>query len=178
MTSELTYKVVAYQEIGQMNTNEYIDWAIEMIELGYDTPNLLMLASCDRPATYFEVEPYLKPAIKELGLKPLKGESGILSYSSFYIQKIADRENVRKNLYEIYNFCQTRDYEGVIYDFYLLYWAWDQIVYDDTNNNHYWEGVNKQNIEETVIQVAKRWIQKNKKNYTQQWLKNHIYPAG
>ena len=38
--SELTYKIVAFPEIQQADTNESIDWAVEMMEHGYNSPTL------------------------------------------------------------------------------------------------------------------------------------------
>jgi hypothetical protein len=168
MLSSLTYKIVAFSEVDQLNADDCLDWATEMLTLGYETPNLLMLASFNKPTSYFEVEPYVKDAIRELKLRPQSGESGILSYVSYHVQQIADGKDVKQNLAELYSFCQDRDYEKSVYDFYLLYWAWDQTRYDDQpNSNHYWEGATKENIEETVVAVAKDWIVKNEKHYAQ-----------
>ena len=168
MISDLTYKVVALSEVIQLDPNECIDWAIEMLELGYETPNLLMLAGCDKTTSYFEVKPYLENATKELGLKMKNGDDGVISYASYFIKEISEGRKVRLNLAELYKFCQQRDYEGIIYDFYLLHWAWDQIDYDVTNQNHYWEGTNKENIEQTAVKVANDWLNENKKHYIQQ----------
>lgn len=168
MISDLTYKVVALSEVIQLDPNECVDWAIEMFEYGYETPNLLMLAGCDKSTSYFEFKPYLENAAKELGLQMKNGDAGVISYSYYFIKEITKRKNVRSNLTELYKFCQQRDYEGIVYDFYLLYWAWDQIDYDDTNQNHYWEGTNKENIENTVIKVVNDWLKENKIHYIQQ----------
>jgi hypothetical protein len=171
MFSDLTYKVVALSEVIQLDPNECIDWAIEMIELGYDTPNLLMLSSFNKSASYFEIIPYLKSAIQELGMKMKNGDGGVISYSYYYIKEISLGKRIRLNLAELYAFCQQRDYEGIIYDFYLLHWAWDEIDYEDLHPNHYWEGVNKENIERTVVKVANEWLEENKQHYMQNSLK-------
>ena len=165
MISDLTYKVVALHEVIQLDPNECVDWAIQMLELGYETPNLLMLAGSCKSTSYFEIKSLLENAIQELGLKMKSGDQGVISYSYYFIKEISLGKNVRLNLTELYEFCKQRDYEGIIYDFYLLYWAWDQIDYDDTNQNHYWEGTNKKNIETTVINVANEWLNKNKGHY-------------
>jgi hypothetical protein len=167
MVSELTYKVVALSEIIQLDPKECVDWAVEMLELGHETPNLLMLAGFNKSTSYFEIKPYLESATEELGLKMRTGESGVISYAYYFIREITARKRIRQNLSELYEFCKQRDYEGIIYDFYLLYWAWDQIDYDDTNQNHYWEGTNKENIEDIVVKVANEWIVKNKEHYIQ-----------
>lgn len=166
--SELTYKIVAFPEIQQVDTNESIDWAIEMMELGHESPTLLMLASFNKPTNYFEVIDYVKATVKELGLEMKSGDDAILSYASYFVHQIAKEQRVRENLTELYKFCQMRDYEDLVYDFYLLYWAWDDLDYEDTEFNHYWDGARRENIKQIVIDEAKKWIEKNIKYYAQQ----------
>ena len=60
-----------------------------------------------------------------------------------------------------------RDYEDLVYDFYLLYWAWWELDYEDKEYQSYWEGARRANIEKIVIDEAKKWIEKNKKHYQQ-----------
>jgi hypothetical protein len=166
--SKLTFKIVAFHEIQQADTDESVDWAIEMMELGYESPTLFMLASFTKPTNYFEVIGFLKDTIEELGLEMKSGEDATLSYASYYVHQIANGQKVRENLTELYRFCQMRDYEQLVYDFYLLYWAWDDLDYEDTEYNYYWDGVRRNNIEATVIEEAKKWIEKNKQHYAQQ----------
>lgn len=170
MISELTYKIVAFSEVPNFNSDDCVDWAIEMLTLGYESESLLILSSFSKPTNHFEIVSCLKNTLAELNLEEKKGEEAIISYSSYYIWKIANSVDIRNNLEMIYKFCQLKDYEGIIYDFYLLYWAWDQLDYDDSN--HYWEGANKSNIESIVKEVAVEWLNKNKKHYAQQCVKN------
>lgn len=166
--SELTYKIVAFAEIQQVDTNESVDWAIEMMELGYESPTLCMLAGFSKPTNYFEVIGYVSDTVKELGLEMKNGDEAILSYASYYVYQIAKGQKVRENLIELYKFCQMRDYEDLVYDFYLLYCAWEELDYEDNEHNYYWEGARRVNIEKVVIDVAKKWIEKNEKHYSQQ----------
>lgn len=165
--SDLTYKVVAFLEVPNFDTDECIDWAIEMIFLGYDTPSLLILAGFHKPTNYFKVVDYLPQVLLSLNLTVKIGDEATLSYCSYYIQKIASSDNVRDNLIIIYKFCQAKDYEELVYDFYLLYWAWDDINYGDAYTS-YWENANKENIEKLVVETAQNWIAENKKYYSQQ----------
>ena len=165
--SELTYKIVAFTEIQQVDTNESIDWAVEMMQLGYDSPTLYMLAGINKPTNYFEVIDYVTDTVKELGLEMKSGDNATLSYASFYVHQIAKEKAIRENLTELYKFCQMRDYEELVYDFYLLYWAWDDLDDEDNDFNHYWDVARRENIEQIVIDVAKKWIDKNKEHYAQ-----------
>ena len=146
--SELTYKVVAFSEIQQVDTNDGIDWAIEMLELGYESRTLGMLASIKKPSNDFEVIDYVKNAVEELGLKLRNGDDAILSYASYYVNQIVREENIRENLNKLYKFCKSKDYE-------------------DTGNNHYWDGARRNNIGRIVVDEAKKWVEKNRKRYAQ-----------
>ncbi len=111
MLSDLTYKVVAFPDIQQIDPNETIDWAIEMMALGYESPTLYMLASFTKPTNYFEVINYVKDSVRELGLEMKTGDQATLSFASYYVQQIAKGKRVKENLAELYWFCQRRDYE-------------------------------------------------------------------
>lgn len=160
MISDLTYKVVAYSDLTTVDGDDCVDWAIEMLQLGYETPSLLILAGLTKPVNQFEVRDYLKRALSELQLDEKTGDDATLSYSSYYIIQIAQGKDVKRNLRMVYEFCKARDYEKLIYDFYLLYWAWDDL---DFGNGYqaYWPDADKNNIQEIVIQTAKRWLADN-----------------
>jgi len=163
---DLTYQVVAYPEVSDFNTNSCVDWALEMIAIGYDSPSLLILAALNRPTNYFQTIEYLNAALKELRLEVKTGIEGVVSYSSYFIKRIAEGEQVKENLKAIYKYCQAHDYESLIYDFYLLYWAWDDLDYGN-ECQYYWEGANKDNIEAIVVKTAKDWVMKNEQHYLQ-----------
>jgi len=164
--SDLTYKVVAFSEISSFDTDECVDWATEMIFLGHETPSLLILAGLNKPTNYFEVVDYLPEVLSSLNLTQKRGDEATISYCSYYINKIASSDNIRNNLANVYKFCQDKDYEGLVYDFYLLYWAWDDIDYGN-QYSPYWESANRDNIEEIVVDTANKWIEENKQHYTQ-----------
>jgi hypothetical protein len=166
MISELTYKVVAYSVVPNFDTDECVDWAIEMLELGHETETLLILAGLSKPTNYFETIDYLKRSIQELKLEEMAGDKGIFSHSAFFIQRLAKGENIRENLKTIRLYCESKEYEKSIYDFYLLYWAWDDLDYGNECQS-YWPNADKNNIEQIVVETAKEWIAENEKHYAQ-----------
>ena len=169
MISDLTYKVVANTVDPSFNSDECVDWAIEMLELGHETESLLILAGLSKPTNHFEMTDYLRRALKELGLEEKTGDEGIFSHSKYYIHKIANGENVKQNLKNIRLFCETKEYEKSIFNFYLLYWAWDDLNYGNEYQS-YWPEADKNNIESITIEMAKKWIVENEKHYAQQKL--------
>lgn len=165
MISDLTYKIVAYPHLESVNGDDCVDWAIEMLQAGYETPSTLILAGLSKPTNQFEVKDYLKSALRELKLDEKTGDDATISYSSYYIIKIARGEEIKRNLGMVYEFCTSRHYEKIIFDFYLLYWAWGDLDYGN-EYQHYWPEADKNNIEQIVIDTARKWVLENEKHYT------------
>ena len=159
--SELTYQILAYSELTEVNSNEAIDWASEMISLGYESPHLFMLASFTKPTNYFEVIDYVKKSVAELGFEMKEGRAALMSYATYYVIQISKETIIRSNLDILYRLYQQTDEEHSLHVFYLLSWAWDDLDYDP-NYTHYWEGATRYNIAATVIKEAKKWLQGNK----------------
>lgn len=164
--SNLTYKVVAFSEVPEFNMDDAVDWAVEMISLGYESPSLFILAGISKPTNYFEVVDYLKETLEELHLQVKTGDDAVFSYSSYYLEQIANGKNVRRNLERVYEFCQLKDYEKQIYDFKLLYWAWGDLDYGN-NFTDYWPKATKENIEKILMSTAVKWVKENRKHYCQ-----------
>jgi hypothetical protein len=164
--SDLTYKVVAFAEIPDFNTDECVDWAFEMVALGYDTPSLLILAGLNRPSSYFQTIEYFNKTLAELKLRAKSGKEATLSYSIYLIKKIALGERIKEYLTELYHFCSSKDYEELIYDFKLLYWAWGDLDYENEQQS-YWPGATADNIESIVKETAEQWLTKNQKHFIQ-----------
>jgi hypothetical protein len=160
MEVDLTYKMLSYQAINNFDSDECIDWAVQMLCNGFETPSLEILAGLDKPANYFETIQLLEKTFNELGMLNLGLKNTIIPYSYYLISKIANGEDIRENLKELKKLSVESEYEKIIFDFYLLYWAWDDLDYGDSN--HYWEGATKENISGIAIKTAQEWIEKNK----------------
>lgn len=155
--SPLTAKVLAFSEVPDYNIDEVVDWAVEMLVLGYETPSLVILAGLNKSDNHFEKVKYLRKTCQEIGLDFKIGEAGIISYNTFFIKEIIRGNQVKNNLFEIYKFCQAKNYTDSILDFYMLHWAWDDFAYGEDYSD-YWADATPQNIESVVIQVAKDWL--------------------
>ena len=55
--------------LGQLSSEDYTDWAGEMLVLGYDCPSLRILAGLDKFVSTFEAEDYFLRSVRELDLK-------------------------------------------------------------------------------------------------------------
>jgi hypothetical protein len=159
--SPLTCRVLAYQAVPRYNMDECVDWALEMIALGYEDESILILAGLSEPTNYFETLHYLEATIKELGLRTMIGDEGVISYSSYYISQIANGIEVKASLALTCDYMISIEYHESIYDFYKLHWAWDGVEYD--GQQWYWDGATKDNIEQITINTAKQWLINNER---------------
>lgn len=156
-SSALTDKILAYKYLSDFTMDEAVDWAVEMLVKGYETPSLLILSGISKPAYIFEVETYLLNSLSELNIEFPERHKAILNYCKHFIKDIADSKNVKANLYQLYKVANTNDDDKSIFDFYLLYWAWSDLDYGNTYQ-HYWPEAIKENIESIVINVAQKWL--------------------
>lgn len=167
ITSELTSQVVAFKEVTDLNADVFVNWALDMMTLGYESDALYILAGLAKPAMYYEAIKYAKEAFKELDIDIKEGEDAILSYSSYFIKKISVGEDVKVNLIRVFRYCYSHCYERRVYDFYLLRWAWDDLDYGNEHQD-YWPEANGSNIEAVVIKQAKKWLAENSLHLSEQ----------
>ncbi|MBS1511876.1 MAG: hypothetical protein JST86_13600 [Bacteroidetes bacterium] len=158
--TRLTNKILAYRELQNFNFDDCIDWAIEMIAAGKETPSILILAGLSKPAHSFETEQYLLAALKEWQLKIPERPEALFNYCGSLIEKIASGEAVKCNLSELYKTGHTELDDTTIFDFFLLYWAWGDLEYDDQYQD-YWPDADINNIESITIATAKQWLLEN-----------------
>lgn len=159
--SDLTYKIVAYKVNPNFQTDECVDWAIDLLEKGIETEHILIIAALDKPTNYFETTQYVEKALQELKLTSLTGREGIISLATFYASEIAKSCNVRTNLKKLCDLCIDLDYNKLIFDFYLLYWAWSDLDFGN-EIQEYWPDATKDNIESIAVNYARNWISENK----------------
>lgn len=159
-TSDLTSKMVAYQHLKNFNIDQAVDWALEMLLRGYESPSLLILAGISKPTNFFEAEKYLLNSLNELGIALPEKQDAIIGYCRTFIEKIAKSADVKTNLEALYSTGLAFDYEKPIFEFYLFYWAWSDLDYGESYQNYVPEATND-NIEELVTKKAIEWMKNN-----------------
>lgn len=162
MNSKLTDRILASPYLSDFSMDETIDWAVEMLMQGLETPSLLILAGISKPAHRNETESYFLNALKELNISFPGKETAIHNFCGHVIRDIANGKNVRDNLEYLYATIGAEAEDRSIYDFILLYWAWGDL---DLGNlfNHYWPAAVKENIESIAINLAQNWLSKHAK---------------
>jgi uncharacterized membrane protein YqjE len=76
---------------------EWIDWAIEMIENGYDTEHLIILAGITKPYNQFQLQELTDRVLWELDLNWRDQEKAVKGYVLYLIEGVL---NGRSNLFD------------------------------------------------------------------------------
>jgi hypothetical protein len=83
-TIELLVKI----QLEECSADELVTWAIEALELGFDTPSLSLLMSCFRGEAVAEVLPFFWRTLSEFGVEPLAGEALLRVYAKEIAQRV------------------------------------------------------------------------------------------
>lgn len=116
-----TFKIIKNKVLDFDIDESWVDWAIEMIEAGYESINLYELASITRPYNQFELRYLTDKVLTDLEINYKDKEIAIRNYACFIISKYIDRpDNYLKTLLELKSIYVDLDYEKEYCDFYLL----------------------------------------------------------
>lgn len=154
-SSPLTDKMLAFAAVPCFRYDEAVDWAVDMLVHGYDTPNLLILAGLLKPTNQWEALGYLRAAVRELGLSFDEGEAAALRYAHYLVGQVAvGRRAALKELHRAY---YDTLYEIDLQDFISLHWAWEDFDLGDTYS-YYWPDATSATIGQLAIAKARQWL--------------------
>lgn len=127
----------------------WVDWAFEMIKAGYESEYLYILAGITKPYNQFELQALTDKVIAELNLDISDRMLTIRNYA-YYIISISINEQSKyfTTLKELKDICIDLDMEHEYMNFYLLYYAKDDL--NESEDQWYWEEANRSNIDDII----------------------------
>jgi hypothetical protein len=144
-----TYKILKERAFNSNIDESWIDWAIEMIEAGYEADSLYQLAGTLKPYNQFELQALTTQVLKDLQLDYSDKRKALKNYVYYLITSNLDKpDNYYKVLREFRDIYYELDMDSQYQDLALLYWAKDDLLCADYQ--HYWDGANRENID-TII---------------------------
>jgi hypothetical protein len=124
-----TNRLLALKALEESCGQECVDWAIRQLEAGVTTRHVMMLAGMAPPFDSFEIASLRDRALEELGLTTTSRSEALTLYAA---EIAADALHARIDLYvalkELSRLCIEQDYVSELYDFYLLYFAWADLL--------------------------------------------------
>jgi len=144
-----TYKILKEKSFNSDIDESWVDWAIEMIEAGYEADSLYQLAGTLKPYNQFELQVLATQVLKDLQLDYSDKRKALKNYVYYLVTSNVDKpENYYKVLREFRDIYYELDMDSEYQDLALLYWAKDDLLYEDYQ--YYWDGANRENID-TII---------------------------
>lgn len=152
-----TYKILKAKAFNKNIDESWIDWAIEMIEAGYESEHLYMLAGETKPYNQFELQELTKRVLQDLKLDYSDKDDVIRNYVYYLVSSSIDRpETYYKTLRELRDICIELDLDSEYMEFYLLYYAKDDLTVEEVQ--WYWEGATRENIDQIIEEKFERWL--------------------
>jgi hypothetical protein len=150
-------KVIMFCGTSRGDAKDCVDWAVEAMCRGEDSPNLRILAGLTPPLSAFEVRDYASRALRELEIEIPQGADAISAYARDLVEDIVKSpEMMQRNLRILCAMCIAEDYQKDIYDFYMLRWAYDDLQQAEVQ--WYWEGADRSNIQMIVLNRCRDWL--------------------
>lgn len=137
----------------------WVEWALEMMEAGYESNNLYILAGITKPYNQFELQELANKVLADLNLDISDKSLTIRNYIYYILSTtINEPSKYLLTLMEIKDICIELDMEKEYMDFYLLYFAKDDL--NESENQWYWDGADRNNIDEIIKDKFQEYIYK------------------
>jgi len=150
-------KVIMFCGSSRGDANDCVEWAVEAMCSGEDSPNLRILAGLVPPLSSFEVRDYASKALRELEIEVPHGAEAISAYARDLVEEIVNSPEIMQgNLKLLCELCMAENYQRDIFDFYLLRWAYDDLQL--ARDQSYWRGAERSNIQEIILDRCHEWL--------------------
>jgi len=134
----------------------WINWAMEMMEVGFENENLYILAGISKPYNQFELQELTTKVLAELNLDFTDQNLVIRNYVYYLISNsIYKTETYLVTLRELKNICLDLNMKHDYMNFYLLFFAKDDLR--EQEYQHYWNDANRENIDQIISDTFKNW---------------------
>lgn len=151
-----TSEILAFKALNRDIDKTWVDWAVDMLMVGFDTENLTILAGESEPFNQFQMQELTDKVLTELQLDSSDKDQTIKNYTSYLIDKSLEGQlDNFKVLGILKDICIELGYEKYLYDFYSLYFAKDDLSYSE--NQWYWEGATRENIDKVISDYFINW---------------------
>ncbi|MDO3628310.1 hypothetical protein [Mucilaginibacter sp. BT774] len=153
-----TAEILAFKVLNRNIDKRWVNWATDMLMSGFDTENLIILAGEQVPYNQFELIGLTNKIFDELNIDLSDDDTIIKKYACYLINKALTGEMQADDVLNILKvLCIELDYDRNLYDFYLLYFAKEDLKYSD--NQWYWNGADKANINTIIYDYFVGWKQ-------------------
>ncbi len=158
-----TYEILVEKYLNEPINSKWIDWSIEMLEHGFDTETLRIMAGMNEKENQFVLSQYAEILVKEFKLDPLDYLSNLRGYVGYlYQQSKSKKLSIQAVLRKLKNLHLENSCDDELGGFYLLYYAFDDL--QNSDQQWYVNGANRENIESIIEDYFNQWFISEDKN--------------
>ena len=152
-----TYKILKEKACNADIDESWSDWAIEMMQAGYEAVTLYQLAGISKPYNQFVLQDLTNKVLKDLELDYSDKRKTLENYVYFLIKSNLDNsERYYEILKEFIDIYYELDMDNKFQNLALLFWAKDDLIYDEYQ--HYWDGADRTNIDKIIKEQFEIYI--------------------
>lgn len=152
-----TYKILLDKVCNFDIDESWTSWAQEMIEAGYESDNLYILAGMSKPFNQFEMQELTSKVLSDLKIEYSDKEQVIHNYIYYLIFNSVNKpETYLESLRELKDIYYYLNMDSRYSNFYLLYFAKDDL--NDSEVQWYWEGATRLNINDIIKEEFTKWL--------------------
>ncbi|MGD9632409.1 MAG: hypothetical protein AB7G28_02145 [Pirellulales bacterium] len=153
-------QILAERALEQSCGQQCVDWAVGLIEEGHAEDFVLRLAGMLPPYNHFEIKDLRDKALAELRIDALPSDEAVTKYVVEILQlALSGGANLVESLALVKELCIANGYQKNIMDFYLLFFAYEDLQSYDTQ--WYWDGAEGQNIQSIIRDRATAFLEAN-----------------
>ena len=151
-----TFKILMEKSFNSDIDETWINWAMEMMEAGFENENLYVLAGISKPYNQFELQDLTTKVLTELNLEFSNQKLVIKNYVYYLISNsIYKIETYLETLRELKDICIGLNMEDEYMNFYLLYFAKDDLI--EQEDQYYWDNATRENIDQIITENFMSW---------------------
>jgi hypothetical protein len=151
-----TYKILRNKALNHDIDSSWKEWAVEMMEAGYESMGLYELAGILEPYNQFELQELTSKILTEFNLDYSDTNKAAKDYIYYLVLKnIENPYEYRYILSEFTDLYYELDMASELQDFALLNWAKQDLMYEEIQ--WYWAGADRSNIDSIIKKELQKW---------------------
>jgi hypothetical protein len=152
-----TYNVLTLYVQNRFADESWAIWALEMLEAGFETEHLVIMAGIGKSENFFYVRDLATKVFAELSLNYSSQEKIMNDYALYLVEEaLAGNRSYSAVVTELKDVYNAFGHPNHLSEFYLLYWASEDLKIDKVQ--WYWPDATRENIQEIMSEYFREWV--------------------
>lgn len=164
-------KLLGMMVFDELDSKQFVNWAVNSISNGYESESLLILAGLDVSDTE-ERKEYFRSSLKELNIELKEEKFEILEDLAKHVSKsVLDNQlSSKSGLIKMLFICGESKYDNSFVDFYNI--NEDINLISDGFSTQYINDLNESNKDEKIKREFAKYLEQNHKPELRNWINN------